>query len=367
MSQLPYVLYGWKVSYFTGKLYSYLKHKQIPFVENHMNLWTLYGVAKKQVGAVVMPVLRAPDGAWMQDTRHIINALEKTHPVRPVFPSTPKRRVVSSLVEAWGDDFWIPIAMHYRWNYPESIAMFMREAGDNLLPFTPRFIKNMAAQKTADTLIGFLPSVGVRPEQHQMIEAWTVNMLNTHFESNLYLLGNECPTIGDFSLMGPLYAHLHRDAWPRDNLMKNYPHLQAWVSRMLEPRSDLNSDVVTDSIPETLIPILRIIFKEFTPMLQGVSSQLTQVLPKYSSNQLLSRQLSREDSVFPMGSGLYKRKCNPFSLWKAQLVLDELTCMDPQQRLDVSQWLGSLGGDSFLQLSIPRLERVGLKVRIIGN
>jgi hypothetical protein len=60
--------------------------------------------------------------------------------------------------------------MHYRWNYTESVDLFIKEAGDSLLPYTPRFIKNAAATKTAKVLIAHLPVVGVIPEQYDMIE-----------------------------------------------------------------------------------------------------------------------------------------------------------------------------------------------------
>ncbi|MBK6559244.1 MAG: hypothetical protein IPG16_19255 [Comamonadaceae bacterium] len=37
-------------------------------------------------------------------------------------------------MEAWGDEWWIPMAMHTRWTYPENYALFEREAGSALLP-----------------------------------------------------------------------------------------------------------------------------------------------------------------------------------------------------------------------------------------
>jgi len=37
----PFILYGWHLSYFSGKARCYLKYKGIPFVEGPLNLYTL--------------------------------------------------------------------------------------------------------------------------------------------------------------------------------------------------------------------------------------------------------------------------------------------------------------------------------------
>lgn len=324
----PYTLYGWKVSYFTGKLYSYLRYKNIPFVENNTNLLTLYRIVKQKTGAVVMPTMTTPDGHWLQDTRHIIDVLETKFPAPSVFPKTAKRMFVSSLFEAWGDEWWIPIAMHYRWSYPESVVMFRREVGDTLIPYAPRFLKDHAAGRTASVLIGYLPFVGVVPGQFAMMESWTNDMLcllDNHFKCNLFLLGNGCPTIGDFGLMGPLYAHLSRDEWPKRNLMYRFPHILQWIDRMLTSYKDLKLDPDADversddSIPDTLTPILRQIFTEFTPMMTGCLDQLNSASAYWPKGRVFNRTLNKTEPVsMPMGGYVFKRSANPFSLYKTQ-------------------------------------------------
>ena len=375
----PYTLYGWKLSYFTGKLYSYLKCKNIPFVENNVNIYTLYSKVKKNTGAVVMPTLTTPEGEWLQDTRNIINILEKRFPDSPsVFPTTPKRLFVSNLFEAWGDEMWISTAMHYRWNYPESVEQFKREAGDSLLPFAPRMLKNHFANKTATTLIQYLPYVGVTPDQFPILEKWTVDMLSkldVHFKDNRYLLGNDQPTIGDFGMMGPLYAHLSRDPWPRDHLMNEYPHLKAWIDRMLQSgdATDVSPDNGEgvgggDEIPPTLVPILRLIFNEFTPMAERTLEQLNKLLAEWPEGKILRRTLYRDVPIqFPMGDALFSRPCNPHLLYKVQGVLDGYRQGSYDDQVSVEKWVEALGGKNMLSLDIPRLERVALQVRVVGQ
>ncbi|MCX7226178.1 MAG: glutathione S-transferase N-terminal domain-containing protein, partial [Burkholderiales bacterium] len=119
----PYTLYGWHLSYFTGKVRCYLLHKGIAFTDQPVNMFTLLSTIKRQTGAVVMPVLRTPQGAWVQDSSVIIDQLEAAHPQRPVIPTSPVPRFAAYLLEAWCDEWWVPIAMHTRWTYPENYAL----------------------------------------------------------------------------------------------------------------------------------------------------------------------------------------------------------------------------------------------------
>lgn len=81
-----YLLYGWRVSYYTAKVRCYLKYKNIPFEEKLMNLYDLNFQVNKKVNAKVMPVLLSPDGEWIQDSNYIINCLENLHPSPSVYP-----------------------------------------------------------------------------------------------------------------------------------------------------------------------------------------------------------------------------------------------------------------------------------------
>lgn len=208
----PYTLYGWHLSYFTGKVRCYLLHKSIAFTDQPVNMFTLLSTIKRQTGAVVMPVLRTPKGAWVQDSSVIIDQLEAAHPQRPVIPTSPVPRFAAYLLEAWCDEWWVPIAMHTRWTYPENYALFEREAGRHLLPGFPP-LQRRAVAYIAANLRAKLHTVGVRPEQFATMDRWTTDMLDlldAHFAQQPYLLGAQ-PTLADFSLAGPMVAHLGRD------------------------------------------------------------------------------------------------------------------------------------------------------------
>jgi glutathione S-transferase len=367
-------LYGWKVSYFTAKLGCYLNYKQIPYQEKYMNAFDLYYTAKKKVGIPVMPILVTPQGEWLQDTKAIIDEMEKRYPEHSVYPKTPCKRFVSLVLEAWADEFWVPHAMHYRWNRPESVEFFLAEAGQNLLPNFPSFLRNAAGSIVKKTLVGYLPSVGVRPEQYAIVEKWTVDMLNkldSHFEVHPYLLG-DTPSIGDFALAGPLVAHLGRDTWPKEHLISKTPHVRQWIERIstlshkdvtLGPLSEDN-----DEIPATLFPMLRAISQEFLPMISETIPPVEELSknPKFSTGRPLPRTL--EDITFPMHNSSYSRRATPFHLWKVQGILDHVSSQSNEDKKQLNVWLekvaGEFNGKGFLELNFPRLERVGVRVKI---
>ena len=106
MSNPAYTLYGWHLSYFTGKVLCYLNYKQIPFVLREVDMTTLMWRIKRKVGAVVMPVMVTPEQQWIDDSSRIIDYLEQRFPDASVVPTTPVQRFASYLMEAWGDEWW---------------------------------------------------------------------------------------------------------------------------------------------------------------------------------------------------------------------------------------------------------------------
>jgi glutathione S-transferase len=357
-------LYGWHLSYFTGKVLCYLRYKQILFVDQPVSLLTLVWRIKRKTGAAVMPVLRTPAGEWIQDSSIIMDRMEAVYPKRPVVPPTPVQRFASSLMEAWGDEWWIPMAMYTRWTHPENDALFEKEAGNSLLPHFPAFVQRRAAAYVASTLRGYLPSVGVRPEQYALMDGWMARMLDlldAHFAQQPYLFGDR-PGVGDFGLVGSMYGHLGRDPWPARQLIAPRLHLRAWIDRMAHPVDTASHGqwLAGDHIAPTLAAIFRILFKEFLPMLEGINRQVKAALPGLVPGKALPRGL--DDVEMPMGEGRFRRLAMPYTLWMAQRTQDVYRTMNEQEQAQVRDWLVSVGGSHFLELDIPRLRRSGLRV-----
>lgn len=359
-----YIHYGWQLSYFSGKSRSYLEYKGVSFQDIAPNLKALTKTIPDATGARVMPAIQLPDGHWLQDTSLIIDYFEEQYPSRPVVPTDPLMKIASRLFEAWADEWWIPVAMHMRWTYPENYALFEREAGDALLPWFPRFVKNKAVAKAAKRLQGFCPLVGVRPEQLAMMNDWAHQMLaslDEHFSVFSYLLGVH-PTLMDFALMGPLYGHLGRDPWPKREVIAKYPHVRSWIDRM----ANLKQGGFEEDAPENetafaaLEPVFKAIFREFMPLMEGVAEQVQDLKATTEPGVKLPRTL--KDVTVPMGKHRFSRNAMPFSLWMIQRVKDDYDALSAKERAVVNDWAVKLGGKPFSGLNFPRLEKQGVCV-----
>lgn len=359
----PYRHYAWNLSYFSGKTRAYLRYKGIPHVETPHNLYTLMVKTKNKTGAAVMPVVVTPEGEWLQDSSYIIDRLEQRYPQSPVIPATPKQKMAAYLIELWSDEWWLVIGLYTRWCHPENYPLFQHDAGTQLLPGFPRFLQNKMGATIANQLRAYLPALGITPASQPGIDRWTrdtLDLLEQHFSIHPFLFGDK-PSLGDFGLVGPLYAHLARDPWSKRELIEPRPHVRAWVERMQNPSQPLSGAFLPqDQIPKTLTPILSMIFREMLPWITGTLRQVEQVLPTLHPGQLLPRGLKSVE--FPMGDGRHRRSALPYVLWMVQRIQDAFEQMEAADQKAARNWLLSLDGEEILDMKIPRLQRHGLRV-----
>ena len=358
----PYIHYAWHLSYFSGKTRAYLRYKDIPFVEKTINFYNFAVQAKKKTGAAVMPIVVTPEGEWVQDTSVIIDRLEQQFPQAPIVPSAPVQKMASYLMELWGDEWWLLIAMYTRWAHPENFKLFEHDAGTGLAPGFPWFIQKRMAHKAASQMRGHLPALGVVPERYAVIDRWTrdtLDLLDQHFAVQPFLFGSK-PSLGDFGLIGPMYAHLGRDPWSKRELIDPRKNVRAWVNRMMHPKPQSGEFLANDQIPETLTPIFRAMFRELTPWISETLRVVNQALPALTAGRPLPRGLG--DIEFPMGNATHKRAALPYVLWMVQRIQDVFKKMNANEQQAVRDWLRPLGGEAMLNLNIPRLRRYGLRV-----
>ena len=139
-------------------------------------------------------------------------------------------------------------------------------------------------------------------------------------------------------------------------------HLQAWIARMADPAAPPPGPgwLPGDAIAPTLDAVMRLLFKSFVPMLDGINRQVQALLPGLPAGQPLPRALA--DVEMPMGDGVFRRAAIPYTLWMAQRTLDLLAAMPADDQRQVRDWLARVGGDGLLSLQLARLRRVGLRV-----
>lgn len=363
-----YVLQGWHLSYFSGKVRAYMRYKGLYFEDKAVNAYDLTVRIPKKTGATVMPVVQTNKGEWLQDTTAIIQELERRHPEKPVFPSSPTQLIAALIIEAWADEWWIPVAMHYRWSFAENYPLFERDAGTALLPYAPKFVRNALVKKSvAGKMRSYLPAVGITPEQRQLLESWTTNMLDlldAHFAEHDYLFGGQA-TVADFALVGPLYGHLNRDPMPKRELLDCRPHLQAWVNRVHNGDQPVGELLANDQIPATLAPIFACIFSEFYGQIAAnvVALKAHVQSRAAASGDRIPRSL---DTVrFPMAGGDYGRAAMPYTVWMAQMIRDRYLAMPLTDKTAVNAWLSENGHADLMQMELgPALKRHALATRL---
>lgn len=367
-----YRLYGWHLSYYSGKVRGYLHYKGIPFDDLDVNAFVLMWLGRRKTGVVAMPLLRTPDGRWMQDSSETLEFLERRFPARPIVPATPRQRFLSYWLEAWADEWWIPVAMQTRWCHPENYPLFEHDAGRALLPGYPRFLQRYAVARVARRLRSYLPPVGVRPEQHELLMRWTrrvLDLFETHFRVHRYLLGGR-PSLADFSLLGTMYGHLGRDPWPARELIAPRPHLRAWIDRMAAPSSGgspaLDEWLADDGIPETLLPVVELTFREFLPQVCAIAAQVRARTAASSAAADPERRLPRilDDVAIELPEGTFRRAAMPYTLWMAQRALDKVTDRPTAEATALHAWITNMGGADLFTIGEPRLQRDGLQARI---
>lgn len=360
-----YTLYGSEVSYFSGKVRAYLRYKRIPFSEVLNTPDAYRQVILPRVGWPVVPVVITPEGETLQDSTEIIDELERRFPEPSVYPAAPRQRLAALLLEVYGDE-WLKLpAMHYRWNRNYDFAV--DEFGRMNLPGGTPEAQREAGLKISKPFAGALPFLGVTPKTEAAIEAsyeGLLDELDRHFATYEFLFGTR-PSIGDFGLIGPLYAHLYRDPASGELMKSRAPNVARWVERMVTPQNPKGGEFLArDVVPDTLIPVLARMMREMMPELVSTAHHLTR-WREADASLVAGSEVPRAigTHVFALGDAKDNRAIFPFELWMLQRPLDYMASLDEEQRLHAVDLLRLAGGETLTEFpSFPRLTRKNFKL-----
>lgn len=349
-----YILYGTDHSYYTGKIGPYLRYKGIPYQEKLSTLWVYQRIILPRTGVKFIPVLHTPDDMVVQDTTAIIDFLEQRFPDRPIYPSTPKQKLVALLVELYADEWFTLPAMHYRWSYLAQQEHYVMEAfGDVAGAWLPAKIKRVIGRKIARPFKRSLKPLGITAATIPEIEAWYTQFLgwfNTHLEQYPYLLGSR-PCIGDFALAGPMYAHLWRDPVPKQLLKELAPNVIDWIERINRPAQKPGTFLTNDEVPESLVPMLMHLFKEHWPVLKDTANYLPTWLAANPQKKHISRVIGEHQ--FKVGKVTEKRLLFPYSQWMMQRPLNHYQALSATEQQLVNQLLAQCGGVDAMSFKVP--------------
>ena len=249
-------VYGSRISYYTGKLEAYLRHKGIEYTA----LPTPYHEAemlKEKVGAVQMPIVD-DDGEWMSDTTPIIEHLETVHPDKSVIPADPVVRFIAFLIEDYADEWlWRP-AMYFRWWYRDDRFLASNTLTDELTGHlrAPRWMRRRMIVRRQ--VRHYLDRDGITDATREHVEQTYFNALGAMtaiLENRSYLLGS-APSIADFGMMGPMFRHFGQDPTPQEVMRSRAPAVYEWVARMWRANAPVAPEFVAE-IPADLAPLLK--------------------------------------------------------------------------------------------------------------
>ncbi|MCP3984479.1 MAG: glutathione S-transferase [bacterium] len=329
-----YRLFSWEHSYFSGKVRAYLRFKQRhgalePGFEDILATPELIqGLLLERSGSVAVPQLEAADGSWIQDSSEIIDFVEAAHPGASVIPdpiTRPRQNLVAYLIELLADEWMVVPGFWERWYFsedgrsPSHRGFNEQQWGAVLAAGAPGKVRRQAGASFFEAAFGISKSrseprgvfaglvhlgcgedmeTAWQASQHRLLER-----LEAHFSVHDYVLGG-MPSLADFGLLAPLYAHLYRDAVAGFALRTHFPLVCEWVERTngegaLNARmetqklysldeagklvgrpatSDGGAWLADDAIAQTLIPVLEVFFEEMWPVLRDASEVLTRFI-----------------------------------------------------------------------------------------
>jgi glutathione S-transferase len=250
-------VYGASVSYYTGKLETYLRYKGISYDRGHP--YQDINEIKENVGSVQHPMVKRDDGRWMSDSTPMILQLEAEHPESSVMPQEPVVRFIAMLIEDYADEWLWRAAMHYRWSYDHDRELLSRILADELTTHVrlPRFLRCRIVKKRQ--LKGFVINDGVTDETREHVEAGyhrILALMSDILKVRPFILGHK-PSIADIGLMGPMLRHFGQDPTPAEIMRDIAPRVFEWLGRMWNASYENDQGAILTSIPANLTPLLQ--------------------------------------------------------------------------------------------------------------
>ncbi|CAI8323019.1 MAG: Uncharacterised protein [Hyphomonas sp. TMED17] len=363
-----YKLYGMAASLYTGKVRAYMRRNQIPFIEEKAGGERFNTVVREAVGRWIIPVIETPDGDFVQDGTDILDHFEaKGYSTQSIYPEDPRLKTIAYLFELFGSEGMLRAAMHYRWNFDETNLKFLQHTFEDVLPNgltkeerEPVFMH--ASGRMRKAAINF----GVTPETYQTVEdsyAEFLSLFEAHLEDRPFLLGG-CPTIGDYGLFSPLYAHLARDPKPLHLMQTTAPRVYRWTERMNAPEHVIDErmlksgDVLFDGnvIPETLKALMRFIAEDYLPEISAHVAFTNQWLGEQTDSKLAPTSLGRGIGMaeFNWRGHTVKTAVMPYRTYLLQRLHDSFDGLKVDEQASVRALLSETNLAEILELRSSR-------------
>ena len=361
-------LYAITHSLYSGRARAYLIKQGIPFQELSTGHESFKAEVLPKGKLPTIPTLVTPGGEVIRDGAAIIEHFEIANG-RPCQPAGPRQQIISALFDVIGTDGLSRPAMHYRWNYPE----------DNLAFIHYHFLHSQRdspqrEQKTEHMMnrMRYVAQVfGVTEASQELVEELYLeylDALNAHFEQYPYLLGWR-PSIGDFGLLAPMYAHLGRDPHPARLMQQRATRVYRWVERMNRADQDVpeyftagTDFLADDEVPDTLLAVLRVLAEDFVPETRAAAGCINKWLAEYRPEAgaaavgRLAEPLGNAD--FTVRGQTISAMAQPYRFYLLQRVQAIYSGLAESDRATVEQMLEACDMSEILSITLDRqLER----------
>jgi len=361
---MSYTLYAAPLSLYSGKVRGYLRWKNVAYREVLATRKVYAAEILPRVGWPVMPVLVAPDDTTVQDTTDMIDYVEANEPGPSVYPEGPRQKLAALILELFGDEWLLIAAMYYRWTFNEEFAY--SEFGKALYAELSPEEQAAKGRKDGARFKAFLPLLGITPKTAPAVEATYEEFLrafDAHLAEHDFLFGSR-PSIGDYGLLGPLYAHNYRDPASGEHMEKTAPRVADWCRRAHAPQLFGVGDFLpSDEIPDTLLPILEMFAREQLPILLSTLTHLQSWYKDNPDESEVPRAIGMHE--FTIGGVPENRGVIPYSLWMLQRVTDHLASLSGKDKKAAEALLKSIGAGALIGLDItPRLTRTNFKLAL---
>lgn len=374
---MTYRLYGTPNSLYTGKARSYLIKQGLPFENRAAGEPRFRAEIVPRISRWIIPVLETPQGALVQDGSDIIAFFEGQGATRyPAYPSTPRHALIGQVFELFGGEGLLRPAMHYRWNFDDVNRPFLSaDFGASLAPTgAPEEVRANLFGMASARMRRAMASFGVSPETIPAIEASYAEFLrlfDAHLEGSPYLLGGR-PTIGDYGLVAPLYAHLGRDPYPARLMQQTAHRVWRWTERMNRSDHDAGeygpleeSLFADDHVPDTLKALLSFIAQDYLSEVRAFVAYANEWLaarPGLTAgtsglDRVQERQIGEVE--FDWRGHPIKVGVMPYRLYLLQKIQDGVDAATPEARSRLNALLDETGLTDLVTLRTSRrIERL---------
>lgn len=360
----PHRLYAITHSLYSGRARSYLIKHQIPFQELSTGHESFKAEVLPKGKLATIPTLVTPEGEVIRDGAAIIEHFEATNG-RPSQPRGPRQRIISALFDVIGTDGLLRPAMHYRWNFPEDNLAFVRYHFLHSQRDTPERAEKTEAMMDRMRYAAMI--FGVTEHSQGVVESLYLDYLdalNAHFEQYPYLLGWR-PSVGDFGLIAPMYAHLGRDPHPAKLMQQRAVSVHRWVERMNRADQDVpeffnagTEFIDDDEVPESLMAVLRVLAEDFVPetlaAAESINGWLAENKPETGAPAVGRLAQARGTATFALRGQTIEALAQPHRFYLLQRVQDDYASLSETEKAAVDAVLSKSGMTAILDAALNR-------------